>query len=170
MNERKDYTIEELARGLGSPRLAELFYPLITVAPTGEAQENILSYAKDMQRSRLSELSLSEEAMVLSAILCCYDCGETKNGKVTVQDVKSVLNETIEDPSEWRDSQHVGRIISRLGFDRCKAGGGYAAFWWNQALIDRFKHDDRYKECFADRQVRADAHLEKKRIKSKMPF
>jgi len=146
--------------------LAELFYPLVTVAPTQEAASNILGYAKRMQRGRLSELSLSEEAKVLSAILCCHDCGEIHNGKIKVNDVKNVFNETMDDPNEFRTSQHIGRLITRMGFDRCKMFSGYAGFYWNQQLIDRLACDPRYKECFEDREARVKLHEKNKKVQS----
>jgi hypothetical protein len=155
--------LEELARNLKSPRLAELFYPLVTVAPTSETTQKIISYAKQMQRSRIEELALSEEARVLSAILCCYDSAEIKNGKISVQNVKDALNETL-DPHEWRDSRHVGKIISKLGFDRCRVDDGYAGFYYDQKLIERFKFDPRYKGAFKGRKMRAEAHQERKNV------
>lgn len=149
------YTIEELARELDSPRLAELIFPLIVSAPS--ATENIVNYAKRLYQSRLSELSLSEEAEVLSAILVCHDYGEIEKGKITVKDVRAVVNETL-DLEERRSSSHIGRVINRLGFDRCKVHGGYAALFWNQELIDRFRRDPRYKQVFQERETRAKLH------------
>lgn len=166
IEKKKEYTIEELAEELGSPRLAELFYPLVTVAPTQVAVDSMLGYAKRMQRGRLSELSLSEEAKVLSAILCCHDCGEIHNGKIKVNDVKNVFNETIDDPNEFRTSQHIGRLISGMGFDRCKVLNGYAGLYWNQQLIDRLASDLRYRECFIDREARVKLHEENKKVKN----
>lgn len=156
----KEHTIEELAKELDSPRLAELFYPLVTVAPES-ATENIIAYAKQLYQTRLSELSLSEEANVLSAILACYDTGQIEHGKITVQDVRAVVNETL-DLKEQRSSQHIGKVINRLGFDRCTVHGGYAALFWNEEHIDRLAHDPRYKECFQNRQERARLHEQRK--------
>lgn len=154
------HSIEQLAKELDSPRLAELFYPLVTVAPES-VTKNIIAYAKQLYQSRLSELSLSEEAQVLAAILVCHDTDEIENGKITVQDVRNVMNETLE-PAEYRSSQHIGKVINRLGFERCTVHGGYAALFWNQEHIDRLAHDPRYKQVFKEREERAKLHEQRK--------
>lgn len=157
---RNGYEIEQLAQELDSPRLAELFYPLVSVCPPSVVKD-VLDFAKQLQASRLSELSLSEDAQVLSAVLTCHDCGEVENGKIAVKNVRAVVNETL-DLNEQRSSHHIGKIINRLGFERCKVHGGYAALFWSQELIDRLSHDPRYKECFTDRELRVKLHEERK--------
>ena len=141
----KEITVEDLADILGSSRLAELFHPLIVVAPQ-HLKTEIIEYAKDLAKERLSELTLSAEATVLLAILECANKGFLHNGRILIKDVTNQINKDLEYSEQWTN-RRVGQIIGRLGFEKVRTRNG-SALIWNRNLIERLKLDPRYAKIF----------------------
>ena len=143
--EIKQITVEDLAEILGSSRLAELFHPLIVVAPQNLKGE-IIQYAKDLAKERLAEMTLSQEATVLLAILQCVNQGFMRHGKILIKDVTAQINKDLDYAEQWSNRQ-VGAIIGRLGFEKVRTKNGNALIW-NPSLIERLKKDPRYTKIF----------------------
>lgn len=139
---------EALAEEIGSGRLTELFYPLINLTPTNELKEQLKQTAKEIAQERIEELSLSTEAVVLSAILKAKQDGRIDKGRIFIQNIAEIINEQRPVREQWTN-RFVSSICSRLGFKRVRTGsGGKSALVWNQQLIDRLKKDSRYQTCF----------------------
>ena len=143
--EIKQITVEDLAEILGSSRLAELFHPLIVVAPQNLKGE-IIQYAKDLAKERLAEMTLSQEATVLLAILQCANQGFMRHGKILIKDVTAQINKDLDYAEQW-SNRRVGAIIGRLGFEKVRTKNGNALIW-NPSLIERLKKDPRYTKIF----------------------
>jgi len=143
--EIKEITVEDLAEILGSSRLAELFHPLIVVAPQNLRGE-IIQYAKDLAKERLAEMTLSQEATVLLAILQCVNQGFMRHGKILIKDVTAQINKDLDYAEQW-SNRRVGAIIGRLGFEKVRTKNGNALIW-NPSLIERLKKDPRYTKIF----------------------
>ena len=141
----KEITVEDLAEILGSSRLAELFHPLIVVAPQNLKGE-IIQYAKDLAKERLAEMTLSQEATVLLAILQCVNQGFMRHGKILIKDVTAQINKDLDYAEQWTN-RRVGAIIGRLGFEKVRTKNGNALIW-NPSLIERLKKDPRYTKIF----------------------
>jgi len=141
----KEITVEDLADILGSSRLAELFHPLIVVAPQNLKGE-IIEYAKNLAKERLTEMTLSAEATVLLAILECANKGFLHNGRILIKDVTNQINKDLEYSEQW-SNRRVGQIIGRLGFEKIRTRNG-SALIWNRNLIERLKLDPRYAKIF----------------------
>jgi hypothetical protein len=140
--------IEDFAQQLESGRLAELFYPLYSVAPNQEVKNEILNYAIEIQKERSEELKLSPEVTVLSAILEAKETGLMKQeGRITMKDICDVINFTLPINEQW-SNRTVSSICKRLGFSRTRIHGGQTAIIYNSKVVDRLKKDNRYASCF----------------------
>jgi len=138
---------EELVEQIGSQREVELFYPLISVAPTKEIEEELIEYAKTASKQKMEELSLTTESTCLAAILEAKELGYLQNGRMYVRDITKLINITLTLDEQWRERFTSG-ICSRLGFQKSKGAGGRAVIVWNEKLIERLKKDTRYASCF----------------------
>ena len=141
----REITVEDLSEILGSSRLAELFHPLIVVAPQNLKGE-IIEYAKDLAKERLAEMTLSQEATVLLAILQCANQGFMRHGKILIKDVTAQINKDLDYAEQWTN-RRVGAIIGRLGFEKVRTKNGNALIW-NPSLIERLRKDPRYTKIF----------------------
>jgi hypothetical protein len=139
--------LEELVEKIGSQREVELFYPLISIAPTKEIEKELINYAKTTSTRKLEELSLSSEATCLSAILQAKHEGLMKNGKIFISDITLKVNENLEIAEQWKE-RYTSSLCTRLGFQRSRGTGGKAVIIWSQQLIDRLRTDQRYSLCF----------------------
>lgn len=118
-------------------RVLELFISLITVAPSNSVRQRLADYMAEMVQNRLNEEQASIEARVFDAILKCED--KVENGRLSTQAVTEAFNEGLPD-REKVSSRLVGRVIARLGFEKCKIShGGLAGFYWDARLIERLK-------------------------------
>ena len=118
---------------LDDGRLAEIFHPLITVAPA-EVKEKLVEYAKSLYTQRLEEEKASLEAAVLEAIVKVWE--ETKEEKISTAQVTDVLNLNLPF-NEQLNSRVVGRIAASLGFKRARGKDGKRAIVWDEKLVKR---------------------------------
>jgi hypothetical protein len=114
-------------------RLAEMFHPLITVAPV-EIKEKLVEHAKSIYTQRLEEEKASLEAAVLEAIVKVWE--ETKDEKISTAQVTDVLNLNLP-LNEQLKSRVVGRIAASLGFKRARGKDGKRAIVWDEKLVKR---------------------------------
>jgi hypothetical protein len=138
---------EELVEEIGNQREVELFYPLLSVAPTKEIESEILDYAKLSANKKLDELSLTTESQCLSAIVQTKEQGLMNNSRITVRDITKIVNQALTIDEWWKERVTAG-ICSRLGFQKVRGTGGRAMILWDNKLIDRLKQDKRYISCF----------------------
>jgi len=118
-------------------RVIELFISLLHVAPTEAVRQRLQECIKKITQSRLDEEQASIEGRVFDALLKCED--KVENGKLSTQAVTCAFNEGLSE-KEQVTSRFIGRIISRLGFEKCKlSGGGLAGFFWDAKLVERLK-------------------------------
>jgi len=121
----------------GNSRVLELFVSLFQVAPTPTIKDRLKQAMKQIIQTRLNEEQTSIEARVLDAILKCED--RVENGKLTIQAVTEAYNEGLPEKEQFT-SRQIGRIVARLGFEKCKAGSkGLAGFFWDAKMIERLK-------------------------------
>jgi hypothetical protein len=134
--QQKTQFLEE-NRHLNNARVLELFISLFQVAPTQTTKQNLTQLMKQIIQTRLNEEQTSIEARVLDAILKCQD--KIENGKLSTHAVTEAYNEGLPEKEQAKTS-FIGRIISRLGFEKCRTGHkGLAGFFWNTKLIQRLK-------------------------------
>ncbi len=150
---------EVLVDMIGNQREVELFYPLISVAPTEEIKKKLIDYAKTSANAKLEELSLTTEATCLTAILTAKDRGLMKNGRILISDITNIANETLGFNEQWKE-RFTSSHCARLGFQKTRGTNGKACIIWSEPLIDRLKKDQRYSLCFS-------THLETPSIYSK---
>jgi hypothetical protein len=138
---------EDLVEQIGNQREVELFYPLISVAPTQDIKKRLIEYAKRSASSKLEELSLTTEATCLSAILQAKERGLMKNGKLLICEITGIVNETLSFSEQWKE-RHTSTLCSRLGFQKARGTQGKAVIIWSQPLVDRLRKDQRYTSSF----------------------
>ncbi|MCS7114259.1 MAG: hypothetical protein N0A00_02470 [Candidatus Bathyarchaeota archaeon] len=118
-------------------RVLELFISLLTVAPSNSVRQRLMDYMAETVQNRLNEEQASMEARVFDAILKCED--KVENGRLSTQTVTEAFNESLPE-KEKVSSRLIGRVIARLGFEKCKISrGGLAGFYWNTKLVERLK-------------------------------
>ncbi|MEM3623551.1 MAG: hypothetical protein QXR76_07275, partial [Candidatus Bathyarchaeia archaeon] len=121
----------------GNARVLELFISLFQVAPSQAIKDNLEQAMKQIIQTRLNEEQTSIEARVLDAILKCEE--KVENGKLAIQTVTEVYNEGLPE-KEQITSRLLGRIVTRLGFEKCRTGQkGLAGFYWDTKTIERLK-------------------------------
>jgi hypothetical protein len=133
-----------------SGRLLELFLPLIQAAPS-KYREEIIHYAQTINAERLREAGLSEEVLILSAILECQKQGLISNGQILIKHVTDQINRQTSYREEWSNSA-IGRTVGRLGFERVHTNKGNALIW-NETLIKKLQTDPRYETAFSPIQI-----------------
>jgi hypothetical protein len=153
---------EEITEKLQSGRLAELFLPLYMTVP--QQQNQIIEYAQTISQQRELELSISEEVVILEAILQCSKLGFLKNRLIRIKTITDRINQQSDYQELW-SNQRVGQIIARLGFERQHTNRGNALIW-NENLIKKLEADPRYKSAFKPTEIEDNdkdmiTHLEK---------
>jgi hypothetical protein len=138
---------EQLVEEIGSQREVELFYPLISVAPTKEIEQTLIQYAKTSASRKLEELSLTTEAMCLSAILQGKERELVQNGRLYIREITKIVNEGLTFDEYWKE-RFTSSVCARLGFQKSRGAQGRAVILWNDKLIERLKKDKRYASCF----------------------
>jgi hypothetical protein len=138
---------EELVEEIGSQREVELFYPLISVAPTKEIEKELIEYAKTSAKQKAEELALTSEALCLSAILQAKERNLIQNGRIYIRDITKIINEGLTLEEHWKE-RFTSSLCTRLGFQKSRGSHGRAVIIWNEKLIERLKKDKRYASCF----------------------
>jgi hypothetical protein len=138
---------EGLVETIGNQREVELFYPLLSIAPNKEIENELIEYAKTSASRKLEELSLTTEATCLTAIFQAKERGLMKNGKLLISDITATANENLSFDEQWKERQ-TSSHCSRLGFQKARGTQGKACIIWSEPLIERLKKDQRYKACF----------------------
>lgn len=136
--------IEELAK-VSSGRLTELFLPLYQVTPMKYRQE-ILNYVQNLRTERTREMGLSEETLVLTAIIECRKEGMIQRNLILIKYVNERMNKQSDYNELWSNRQ-LGEIIGRLGFEKEHTRQGNALVW-NEGLIKKLEVDPRYETAF----------------------
>ena len=85
--------------------------------------DNIISYAKDSFESYHFEEDVSEEAMILLAIIQCKNTGKVNQDRVSTESIAYEFNLDKPYSDSWK-SERVGRIVKRLGFTPCRMNTG----------------------------------------------
>ena len=146
--ERQTVSIEQVAEELeGSSRLAELFYPLVTVSPTQQIRNELIAYAQDIRKQRIEQLKLLPEVTVLSAIIDVKRQGLMQHGRILIADITQIINSTLPINEHWTH-RYVGSICKRIGFSKTRIRTGQTAIIMSTKLIQRLKQDLRYTSCF----------------------
>ncbi|MEM2998413.1 MAG: hypothetical protein QW542_05660 [Thermoproteota archaeon] len=129
---------EEKLEALGGSRLAELFHPLMKMAPTREIQETIFGYALKLAGKRKEEESVSDEAIVLKAIAELWKEGQ--QSAIPVREIVGKIQEIGDissDKEKERWFRRVGWITKRLGFEKTRLGKGEKAVRIDLKLLRR---------------------------------
>lgn len=115
-------------------RLAELFQPLIAVAPI-KKQSILREYAAAITKERIDEEESGTEAQILNSLIRTLD--QTENGRISTKTITEQLNNDITDPkSQWRTIS-VGRILTRLGFKPTRMTDGNRGIKLNKQHLTR---------------------------------
>jgi len=138
---------EELVEVIGNQREVELFYPLLSVAPSKEIENEMIAYAKNSAGRKLEDMSLTTESMCLSAILQAKERGLMVSGRIQIRDITHLVNETLTFDEQWKE-RITASVCTRLGFQKVRGVGGRAVLQWSDKLIERLKTDKRYASCF----------------------
>lgn len=146
--------LEEFGNTLGNGRLAELFFCLWQVAPSQAMKEKIINYAKELGKEKLEELSTSDEAVCLSAIMTCYRHGKLDHALMLIKDVTEEINKSLSYNETWT-YRKVASICSRLGFKKLFNRAKLTCIKWDTRLIENLKQDLRYATCFEEEEESA---------------
>lgn len=115
-------------------RIAELFYPLIAVAPSEGIREGIGKFAKDVYTRRLEEEKASTEAEIVEVLLACKD--KVEGGRLTVQAITDRFNEGKPEKQQWKPTS-IGRRLKQLGFSKTRVGHrGRSAIFYELKLLE----------------------------------
>jgi len=142
--------LEQLAEATGSNRLAELFLAPYQVAPP-KYKSTIMEYAQLVGIERLGEMVSTEEILVLSAILKCYDLGKISKSLILVGDIADTINQELSYKEHWTN-RRVVEVATRLGFRKKRTNRGTAIIY-DSKLIERLKKDVRYKPAFQPEEI-----------------
>lgn len=116
-------------------RLAELFHPLLVVAPPTNVRI-LREYAKDLMAEREEAEESSTEAQIMNAVLSSH--GKITNGKLATKDITNKLNEDIVNNRFQWTSNSVGWKLKRLGFKHTRMSdktGSRGIRWDYQRLL-----------------------------------
>lgn len=115
-------------------RLAELFQPLMTVAPE-EKHSLLREYAADITRERAEEEESGTESLILHAVIENID--KIENGQLATKEITDTLNMEIDNPREKWKSITVGMILRRLGFKSARMSNNKRGIKLNQQHLTR---------------------------------
>jgi hypothetical protein len=104
--------------------------------------QNIISYAKDSFESYHYEEDVSEEAMVLLAIIQCKNMNKVNQDKVSTENISYEFNLDKPYSDSWK-SERVGRIVKRMGFTPCRMNTGKSG--WKLDLDKLYRLMKRYR-------------------------
>ncbi|MCJ7633762.1 hypothetical protein MUP77_15420 [Candidatus Bathyarchaeota archaeon] len=122
-------------------RMYELIYPLVYSAPTKEAKQNILEFAKEIERSKLQAEKTELSSIVFEAIINLKDT-KVSRGALLVKDIAQYVN-AAQPPQNWIPEKTIARKCRQMGFETTRTTRGVAILI-NQQLIDRLRKDTRY--------------------------
>lgn len=114
-------------------RIAELFYPLIAVAPSEELKKEMSKLAKEIHGKRLEEEKASREAEIVEVLLSLRD--EVEGGKLRIQTVTEKFNEGKPEKQQWKP-ESIGRWLKRLGFAPTRIAKGQRGIFYDLQLLD----------------------------------
>jgi hypothetical protein len=115
-------------------RIAELFYPLIAVAPSEEIRQKVSEYARQVYVRRLEEERASTEAEIVQVVLSLAD--KVEGGKLTIEAITEAFNQGKPEKQQW-NPRSIGRLLKRLGFSQTRIGKkGQRAVFYEKDLID----------------------------------
>ena len=138
---------ERFAKQLGSSRLAELFFPLVYLAPTDEIRNIIFDFAIELDKIKWEELTTSPESIVLRGIVEAYNQQKIHTGaRIRIADIADIINRNLPLREAWTN-RRVSATARRLGFIKTYVDGR-VAYRYDEKLIERLKTDPRYKHCF----------------------
>jgi len=149
---QKTTPLEKLAEATGSNRLAELFLAPYQLAPA-KYKSTIIEYAQLVGVERLGEMVSTEEILVLSAILKCYDLGKISKSLILLGDIADTINQELSYKEHWTN-RRVVEVATRLGFRKKRTNRGTAIIY-DSKLIERLKKDIRYKPAFQPEEIEA---------------
>jgi hypothetical protein len=139
---------EELVEVIGNQREVELFYPLLSVAPSKEIENEMIAYAKNSAGRKIEDMSLTTESQCLTAIIQAKERGLMDTGRIQIRDITNLVNDSLTFDEHWKERM-TSSVCVRLGFQKVRGIGGRAVLQWNDKLIERLKKDKRYNSCFA---------------------
>lgn len=141
-----------------SGRNFELFYPLYHVATT-EARVNILSFALELQNTKLAAEKTELSSTIFEAILKLKDT-KTHNGLLLLKDIANHININ-QEPQYWIAENRIGNKISQMGFEKTRTNRGTAVIM-NHQLIERLRKDPRYSATLLNFSVDSEGSEPKK--------
>jgi len=98
-------------------RVGEIFYPLLTVAPTEEVAQRIADFALGIYREEVEEDATSFDADIVKAVADARSL--VVDGKLTVASTLDQFNAGRDD-SERTNSRRLGWALKRLGFRKAR--------------------------------------------------
>jgi len=122
-------------------RMYELIYPLVYSAPTKEAKQNILEFAKEIERSKLQAEKTELSSIVFEAIINLKDTKVSRD-LLLLKDIAQYVN-AVQPPQNWIPEKTIARKCRQMGFETTRTTRGVAILM-NPQLIDRLRKDTRY--------------------------
>jgi hypothetical protein len=113
-------------------RIVELYAPLIKLAETMEARQNIIDHALESHVQNIEEEASGTEAQILYSVLACRD--RLQSSKFGTSWVADYFNS--EFGNDWATSS-VGKVIKSLGFQSRRISGGKAGYIYDSDLVDK---------------------------------
>jgi hypothetical protein len=114
-------------------RIAELFYPLIAVAPSEAIRQKVSEYARQVYVRRLEEERASLEAEIVQVVLSLAD--KVEGGKLTIEAITEAFNQGKPEKQQW-NPRSIGRLLKRLGFSQTRITKGKRAILYERDLVD----------------------------------
>lgn len=114
-------------------RLAELFFPLIAVAPSEEIRKKVGEFVKEVERERIEEERATSEAELVELLYGLK--GEVEKGKLSIKVITEKYNEGKPERQHW-GPKSVGRALKKLGFTQTRISGGSRAIIYNEKHLD----------------------------------
>jgi hypothetical protein len=100
---------------IDEPRIAEVFEPLLAVAPSDEDRRRLLAFANEEVQQRKQEELASDEGQIARATVQLNN-ENTGIATLLIRDITDRLNMEITNLTEQFDRRTVARILRRLGF------------------------------------------------------
>jgi len=119
----------------------ELIYPLYYSAPTKEAKQNILEFAKEIERSKLQAEKTELSSIVFEAIINLKDT-KVSRGLLLLKDIAAYVN-SVQPPQNWIPEKTIARKCRQMGFETTRTTRDVAIIL-NEQLIQRLRKDTRY--------------------------
>lgn len=139
----RDKEQQSLVSLIGNYRETELYFPIISLAPTQTLRDKLLAYAKSAATVKIEDFGTSPEVNVILALLLAKKSGYCNNDKIPVNKLNDILLEM----DEIWNIKNTRSLCKTAGFNSKRIASGWVILW-NEDVAYRYKNDPRFKFAF----------------------